>query len=167
MWLDPRVWQHYFSMLHASRLDREFVPTISILFRILIDAKANWLELVPSGVAIAWAAWYYARNRHVWDWRVHGLLLVLVTVLVSPYSWFSDEIVLLPALIYKFSLTQKRRYAGAILMAVNTGVLLLLLAAQIPFTSGAYLWTPAAWLAWYLWAGDPTRSDAALPIQQS
>ena len=158
MSLDPRVWKHYFAMLHWYRLDHEFVPTASTVIRLLMEEQAYWLQFIPSCLAIIWGCWYYFRNRHVWDWRVHGLLLILVTVLVSPYSWFSDEIVLLPALLYKLFLPQKRKHAGAILVAVNAVVLLMLLAVQIPFTSGAYLWTPAAWLAWYLWAGDPVRS---------
>jgi hypothetical protein len=169
MWFDPHVWQQYMAMLHFSRIDREFVPTVSVVFRLLIDAKAVWLQLVPSVLGIVWGCWYYARNRHVWDWRRHGLLLMLVTVLVSPYSWPPDEIVLLPALMAALSSSRRRSYSVALMVAVNSIAMLMLLAAQIPLISGAYVWTPAAWLACFLYARrgesgiEPVRLDCRGP----
>jgi hypothetical protein len=158
MWLDPSIWKHYFAMMRASSLNREFFPTASMLFRLLIDPHAVWLLAAPSALAVIWGCWFYGCNRHIWDWRIQGLLLMLVTVLVSPYGWFSDEIVLLPSLIFAFSLPEQKKHSIEILVAINGVALFILLVLQPSINSGAYLWTPAAWLAWYLWAGDPARS---------
>lgn len=158
MWLDPHIWRDYFAMLHASALDGEYFPTASMLFRLLINVKAYWLQLVPTAAGVGWGCWYYARHRHVWEWRIHGMLLMLVTVLVSPYGWFSDEIVLLPSLMFALSVRRKGRFSGGILFAMNSVALLLLIAAHATFNSGAYLWTPAGWLAWFLF----TRNGNAL-----
>jgi hypothetical protein len=152
MCFDAHVWQYYFAMLRASALQNEFFPTTSMLFRLLIDPSATWLLFVPSALAIIWGLWYYARNRHLWDWRIHGLLLMFVTVLVSPYGWFSDEIVLLPSLAFAFTFPQRRKYSTEILVAINGVCLLILLIAHPPLTSNVYLWTPMAWLAWFLYA---------------
>jgi hypothetical protein len=154
MYLDVHVWQHYFAMLRASALDTEFFPTISMLFRLLIDTATGWLLLVPSAFAIAWGFVYYARNRHSWDWRIHGMLLMLVTVLVSPYGGFSDEIVLLPSLAFAFTFPKKRKYSTEILVAINGLALLILLVAHPSLSSYAYLWTPLAWLVWVLYSTD-------------
>jgi len=154
MCLDARVWQHYLAMLRASELDNEFFPTVSMLFRLLIDARANWLLFVPSALAMFWGLWYYARNRDIWDWRIHGMLLMLVTVLVSPYGWFSDEIVLLPSIAFAFTISQKRKYSVEVIVAINSVALLVLLIAHPSLTSCAYLWTPLAWLAWFLYSTE-------------
>jgi N6-adenosine-specific RNA methylase IME4 len=33
------------------------------------------------------------------QWRLHGLTLMVVSVLATPYAWFTDEVVLLPAVV--------------------------------------------------------------------
>ena len=152
MLLDPQVWHQYFSMLRASALDGEFFPTASMLFRLLISPTATWLLFVPSALALVWGLWYYRRNRNTWDWRVHGMLLMLVTVLASPYAWFSDEIVLLPSLALAFTFCQKRKYSIEILSAFNAIALLIVLIAHPSLSSRAFVWTPLAWLAWFLYA---------------
>jgi len=154
MYLDVHIWQHYFAMLRASALDTEFFPTISMLFRLLIDSRAGWLLFVPSALAVGWGLVYYARHRHSWDWRIHGMLLMLVSVLVSPYGWFSDEIVLLPSLAFAFTFPEKRRYSMKMLVAINCLALLILLIAHPSLSSYAYLWTPLAWTVWFLYTTD-------------
>lgn len=154
MYLDPRVWQHYFGMLRASALHDEFFPTISMVFRLLVDARAGWLLFVPSALAIVWGCVYYIRNRQTWDWGVHGMLVMLVTILVSPYGWFSDEIVLLPSLAFAFTIPKKRRYSTEALVAINGLAVLVLLVVHPPLSSGAFLWTPLAWLAWFLYSTE-------------
>ena len=108
MYFNTHIWQHYFEMLRGSDLDSEFFPTTSMMFRLLMDSRAIWLLFLPSAVAIVWALWYYTRNRLVWHWETHGMLLMLVTILVSPYSWFPDEIVLLPALAFAIAFPHRR-----------------------------------------------------------
>jgi hypothetical protein len=172
MSLDHHVWQHYFAMLRGAVLDSEFFPTMSMQFRLLLDPKAVWLLFVPSVLGLVWGIWYYARNRHVWDWKIHGMLLILVTVMVSPYGWFSDEIVLLPALAFAAASPQKRKYSLKILMAINGIALLVLLVAQPSIVSRAYVWTPLAWFAWFLYATATVaktehlqRFDSALTVR--
>jgi len=152
MSLDAHIWQRYFAMLRAATLDTEFFPTISMLFRLFVHSSATWLLFVPSALAILWGIWYYAHNRRVWDWRIHGMLLMLVTVLVSPYGWFSDEIVLLPSLAFAVTAPDRRKYSLKALVAINGVALLVLLAAHATLTSGGYVWTPLAWWAWFLYA---------------
>jgi hypothetical protein len=152
MFLDPHVWQHYFAMLRASTLDTEFFPTMSMVFRLIIDSGASWLLFVPSALALLWGIWYYVHNRRAWDWRVQGMLLMLVTVLVSPYGWFSDEIVLLPSIAFAVAYPHKRQHSLSLLVAINGVGLLVLLVGHATLASGGYVWTPLAWLAWFLYA---------------
>jgi hypothetical protein len=164
MCFDPHVWQHYFTMLHGYGIEQGSLSTASMLFRTLIDVRAFWLLFVPSAFAVLWGLWYYARWRQVWDWRVHGMLLMLVTILVSPYGWFSDEIVLLPSIAFALACSERRRYSIEILLAINSVALLIVMVAHANLSSRAYLWTPLAWLAWFLYAahGSGRRSQSSL-----
>jgi hypothetical protein len=149
---DAHVWPHYLAMLHGSTLKEQVFPTLSMLFRTLIDAKAFWLLFVPSALATVWALWYYAGRRQEWDWMTHGMLLMLVSILASPYSWLTDQAVLMPSILYALTFPEKRRHSAWILLAINTAILFIALIHQAGLASRAYLWTPLAWLAWFLYA---------------
>jgi hypothetical protein len=164
MCFDPHIWPHYVAMLRRTTLGHDFFPTLSMLFRMLIDVRAFWLLFVPSVFAILWGLWYYARRRQVWDWKVHGMLVMLVTILASPYSWLTDEAVLLPPILFALSFPQKRKDSAWILLAINSIVLFLVLGKQYALISHAYIWTPLTWLVWFLYAtrGDLNRDQSPL-----
>jgi Glycosyltransferase family 87 len=151
MYFDPRIWQDYRTMLQASVLKYAFFPTASMLFRMLIDVHAFWLLFVPSALTVLWGVWYYLSRRQIWDWRIHGMLLMLVSILFAPYSWLTDEAVLLPSILFALTFTEKRKYSTWILLAINTAVLLIALGEQASLKSRAYMWTPVTWLLWFLY----------------
>lgn len=156
MCFDPRIWQHYLATMHGYNYGQAFIPTGSMLFRMLINIRAFWLLFVPSAVGVAWGLWYYFRRRQIWDWRIHGMLLMLVSVFVSPYGLFTDEIVLLPSIVFAMTLPDKRKYSGWILLAINTAALGVV-ASGAQLASRDYIWTPAAWLLWFLYATNGFR----------
>ncbi|MGB7190848.1 MAG: glycosyltransferase 87 family protein [Acidobacteriaceae bacterium] len=166
MALDPRIWQQYVAMLRASALEHEFFPTASMLIRVLINRGSDWLLFVPSALGIIWGLRYYKRNRQAWDWRIHGMLLLLVTVTVSPYGWFADSIVLLPPIVFALASPQKHKYSAGILMAINTIALVILLVIRARITSPAYVWLPLAILVWFLYTlKKPQQSSIRLASQ--
>lgn len=150
MCFDARVWQHYFAMLHQHHPAEGFIPTLSMMFRILVDVRQFRILFIPSSLAILWGIYYYHRYRQAWDWRIHGMLLMLVTVLVSPYGFFTDEVVLLPCIIFALNHHQSRKSTGWVLLVIN-GLAAILFIAGIPLTSPAYIWTPVTWFAWFLY----------------
>jgi hypothetical protein len=143
----PHIWRDYVSLIRGSTLDRNYFPTLPTLFRMSIDVKLVWLAMVPSCVAIVWGWIYYWRRRESWDWKQHGMLIMLVTIVTSPYGWTSDEVVLLPA-VASAGVSSRRKFSMEMLTCLN-------FAALIVITVGSRLsiWLPAAWLAWYLYAG--------------
>lgn len=153
---DFHVWQHYFATVRGYHVQQSFLPTVSMLFRMLINVHIFWLLFVPSAAATVWGFWYYFRCRRVWDWKIHGMLLMLVSVFVSPYGFFTDEIVLLPAVVFAMTLPERRKYSGWILLAINTAALGVI-ASGAQLASRDYIWTPAAWLLWFLYATNGFR----------
>lgn len=148
---DSHVWRDYFSMIRGYHLQQGFLPTASMLLRMAIDVREFWLLFIPSALAVLWGIWYYSRWKEHWDWRTQGMLLMLVTIFVSPYGYFSDEIVLLPCIAIGISFGDRRKFSGWILLAIN-GSALGILAAGAQLDSYAYICFPAAWLGWFLFA---------------
>jgi len=160
VWFDPHVWRNYFETMHSASLKQAAFPTLSIVFRTIIDPGAFWLMFVPSIAAVLWGLWYYRANRELWDWKTHGMLLMLVTVLASPYGFFTDQIVLLPSIALALTSPQRRKYSGPLLLLINCIAIIPLVRPHASLTSMALVWTPAAWLAWFLYT---TRGSVSEP----
>lgn len=150
--VDPHVWPQYVIMMRASALTHESFPTGSMLFRVLIHREAEWLLFVPSAIAVIWGLWYYTTRRHSWTWTTHGMLLMLVTVMASPYGWFTDEVVLLPAIIFALNLPGRRKYSVSVLLAINTVAAIVYTATGASLETIFLIWTPLAWFTWFLYA---------------
>jgi hypothetical protein len=147
----PTVWQDYWTLIHGSSLANNYFPTLPTLLRVSINVHWAWLALLPSAVATAWAVIYYLRNRLNWSWRHHGMLVMFLAIITSPYGWISDQVVLLPALNEAIS-SGPRRYSMEIITVLNSVAMVL-----ICVRSKACMWLPLVWLLWYAYATSSKR----------
>ena len=166
-WLDPNAWPQYVQMMKSQNLIADFVPTLSNGLERLIDSHLtwphlSWLRFVPDAAACAWTAWYFRSRRQQWDWMHHGMVVLLVSCLCSPYGFFFDESVLLPAVIA--GMMQARRSGRSLwpLWVLGAAALVECL-CMVRVTSLFFLWTTPAWLIWYLFATGAYRKEAIAP----
>jgi Glycosyltransferase family 87 len=149
--LDHSAWSHYANMVRTEQIDNQFVPTISHLFRMLTAPKHPWVQFIPAAIACRWAVRYYLDHRGSWRWRTNSWLLLLVSVAAAPYAWFTDEVIVLPAILgglYRSS------NAGQSLIpyCCVAGIALFEVFAHASVNSRAFIWTAPAWLLWYVFA---------------
>jgi len=164
--LHPTIFYDYRQMLHRASIGSEFIPALSGVLRLLFFRRWFWAQFIPMMLGLLWGLWFYFRNRSHWDWRRHGLPLMVVSVLTTPYSWLPDEVVLLPAVLWaavcilglekQQEMTLWTRLAIAIFAALD-GLLLLILATKIPFSGGIYFWSSLVWFAWYMYGQKHCR----------
>ena len=158
LFFDPSVWSQYFEMARTSGLKNEFMPDFATMLRFALDRNAMWLQFLPVAVACVWALWYFHRHRIEWNWQTHGSLLIFVSVLAAPYSWFTDQVILLPAILYGL-------YSGksltSVLALTSAPMIEMLFLGGVNLHSALYCWPAAAWLAWYLW---PLRRALGSPV---
>jgi hypothetical protein len=149
--VDRHAWTQYsFMMNHAGMKDTALF-TLSKYFRLLIDRDAFWLQFVPQTAACLWALWYFLTRRARWDWLDQGLVVLLVGAMCSPYSWFTDEAMVLPAVLgglYRADRDGRSLIPFGVIAVAAIAELL----TNIPVASVFYLWTTPAWLLWYLYA---------------
>jgi len=151
---DPSAWLHYRHMMNTvstERMQQELIPCLSIMLRWTISRKTMWLQYLPPALACVWALLYFRRHRDNWDWMEHGSLLMLVSVLLAPYTWLLDQAILIPALLHAAYLTRSRN-AIAVLALASAAIDIGALGGVVVLHSLLYLWTGPAWLAWYLYA---------------
>jgi hypothetical protein len=99
------------------------------------------------------------------------MTVMVVSILVTPYSWLTDEVVLLPAILqaamWVYDSRQRIRIAtglGILAFVCLNLLLLLILNAKFPFSSGMYFWSSLVWFTWYFFAKRLARSQTAVGL---
>jgi hypothetical protein len=150
MLFDAHIWAHYLAAIRAEHIEGQYLANLSFLLRFMVPGHPVWVQAVPSMLGLALCARYYWRRRNQWNWRVDGAALLLVSTMVSPYSWPFDQLLMIPAIMHVCSVRQGRRWAPG--LAVVNGVAVLLLLMTVPLSSPMYAWSATACLIWYVWA---------------
>ena len=154
---DPHIFAHYREMLALDQMQNEFMPNVSGVMRAFFFRQHYQVQFVPTLLGMCWAAWYFSKRREDWDWGRDGVWLLVVGALVAPYSWLTDEAVLLPAVIQGIVWLRRNSLGPGsqfvlLTFAVFDLLLLLIIKAKVdPFT-GIYFWSSLLWFAWYSFA---------------
>ena len=162
---DTAVFSHYRAMIREAAIQYEFIPALSGVLRLLFFRRFFWAQFVPLVAGLVWSARYYWTNGTEWTWKEHGPALLVVSVLTTPYAWMTDEAILLPVVLQaamwayrrKSSLTVGAQLAIFVFAGLDL-VLLLILRAKIPFSTGIYFWSSLVWASWYCYAQRFRRS---------
>ena len=145
VWLDPKVWIQYAAAMRAERVQTLFLPNLSFALRIVSGPKHVWIQFLPLVAGLGLAFWYWRSRAQRWRWAKHGAVLLMISVLVSPYSWLMDQALCLPALVYYHLYAS--RTAGAVLGTANI-LLLALVYYRGSLDSLVYLWAAPFWVLW-------------------
>jgi hypothetical protein len=149
--IDPQAWIQYVQMARASGIEREYIPCLSYLLRNWLGANSMSLQFLPAALGCAWALSYYWPRRQGWDWTTNGSPLLLVSLLVAPYSWIYDQGIVIPALLQGAFLTRSRNLLVALaFLSAMVEIALYGSLAQPKVLLYWTLWTAPAWLVWYL-----------------
>ena len=155
--IDPLAWIQYSQFVRSSGIEREYIPCLSFLLRDWLSPHSIWLQYLPAALGCAWALAYFWPRRHTWDWKMNGSPLMLVSILVAPYSWIYDQGLVIPALLQGAFLTrsQKLLIALAFLSALVEIALIRSLSHPKDMVFWTY-WTAPVWLGWYIVASTPS-----------
>ncbi len=154
---DHAIFHDYFLMLQQQAIQNEFIPALSGMIRVLLFRHHFWVQFLPTAIGLVWSARYYWENRLIWEWRQHGPALLVVSLLTTPYSWLTDEVVLLPAMLQavlwlnRAKLKVRSKLVVMLLVFLNL-VMLLIVRAQVPLGTGIFFWSSLVWFSWY-WYG--------------
>lgn len=145
--LDPSCWTEYEQMMKIMRYDKVSIPCISMVLRDSLPGGAL-VQYAPVVLGCLWTASYFWRHRSGWHWIEHGSLVLLVSLLVAPYTWFIDQCVALPALLRGLHVTGSRTMVLLLALA-GAAIEIGPLAGRQLLHSRFYLWTAPFWLLWY------------------
>ncbi len=158
---DTQVLRHYYELWIETRVVWEEIPTLGGVLSLSIGHGQHWLAYVPTIGAAIWFALRWVRDGREWQWFEQMPLLLLVSVASTPYTWFFDQVVLLPAVLQamaRVSAEPLGKWLGPALayIGINVLTLAMILAHRTLFW---YAWTASSWLLLYL---VTMRHDATL-----
>jgi hypothetical protein len=168
--IDRHICAEYLRYIRETPILKEPIPTLGNW--LLLHSHLRWTQFAPMILGTMWLGWRWRKHRQFWNWTEQMPALLLVSVLTTSYSWFFDQIVLLPALLYamaqNFPSRSRAHTATALLLylSVNAGVLAVFY-HEARLTNFGFLWTAPAWcllfiaLRW-LARGMPKRSQSGL-----
>ena len=116
--------------------------------------------VLPQIAGTVWLAFYWWLHRKSWDWKSHGLVVLVVSLGFSYYSYPYDEVIVLPALLAAAA-NGNRRFllTGLILTNLGFAVYLSKLADIWGLRYMFLWWTGSAWMVTYL-LSQPRPSQA-------
>jgi hypothetical protein len=155
---DPSVFQHYREMLRTAAIEAEFIPTVSGVLRLIFFRPYFRAQFIPMMLALVCSVWFCIKNMSNWLWRDHGLTVMVISILATPCGWLTDEMVLLPAVLFAamcvFGSKQKFHMTTRIALLVFgflKWMMLLLIASHTPLQLGIYFWSSLLWCALYFY----------------
>jgi len=149
LFLNPHIFLQYIAF--ARQFSGETTPYPNVGGLLYIASGYRDLAFLPQIAGLAWLAFYWRRHHSHWDWKSHGMTVLLVSVACSYYSFPFDQIVVLPALIAAFANGNRRIFLGAFI-ATNLGFVFYISNTSRRFGFGYMFlwWTASAWLITYL-----------------
>ena len=158
--MNPHVWLQYQQMMTEQRIDRLELPCLSIALRQFFYPHNLWVQSLAAAIGCIWGLIYFWNRHQTWDWTERGSILILVSVVVAPYSWFMDQTVLIPAVLAGAYATRSRVLI-AVLALMSVGIEIAAMRG-VTLVSPFYLWTAPGWLLWFLLATRKKHADTQL-----
>lgn len=161
--MDPAAWADYLQMMRTAGIEDAHIPCLSVALRFWIAPHLLWFSWLPVALGCIWALGYFFMHRHAWDWMREGSLLMLVSLLATPYSWVYDDSLAMPALLHGAYQTRARLLLA--ILAIASLLLEIELLCGVKIYTSFYLWTTPAWFLWYLCATALGKRPVANAIQ--
>lgn len=143
---------HYITAIQEYPYDQWATPTIGSYLRLFwLGVDKFWVQYLPACFGLGWLILHYLKNRENWVWRDQIPILILISLLTSPYAWTYDIIIILPAILIATSwlIRQNKPLKIAFWLAytaINLGNLLL----HIKLNDFWFLWLTPSYFLWYL-----------------
>jgi hypothetical protein len=144
----PHVFLDYWKAYQTDH--RGFYDTAALGAVLRQLSGSNWLLYLPAILALVWFAWRWQASKSSWDWTAQMPGLLLISLVASPHVWFSDQVLLIPALFHAASRLRRSSARLPLVLfyfALNVSLLLLLFVAREKFW---YSWIILVW--WLLYA---------------
>ncbi len=150
---NPHVIEQYIDMLRTYQISNWAVPTMGTYLRYYVFGLDQfWIQFVPAGVGVLWMIYFWYHHREEWSWAEQLPLILFLSMILSPYSWTYDLVVLIPAVILAMIWISRgwRRPTTILLIIIFVGIGILDTLLHTRFDEFWFVWVAPAIFGWYL-----------------
>ena len=158
--INPRIFAEFLERTREYGAETQRYPNLGgIIDRI---PGTHVLGFLPMLIGLIWLLFFWRENRLTWDWKKEGMIVLILSVACSYYSFSYDEILVLPALIAAFA-TGNRRVFLVCFLATNIGYALYFFnfAGHFGFNYMFLAWTGSGWAITFVAALWPRLREPA------
>lgn len=169
MIFNPHIIQQYFGMLQTYRISDWAVPTIGSYLRFFwFGTQRFWWQFLPVVLGGIWSIYYWYRHHKTWNWLDELPIILLVSMVVSPYSWTYDLVILIPAIVLAaiWIATDWKRWTTLFLIVIFLGISVLDMVLHMKLDDFWFIWVAPALLLWFLlvrWQYPKSQNRPYLP----
>jgi hypothetical protein len=153
MVFNPHIIQQYLVTMSSGWIIPHATPTIGAYLRFFWLGTNNlWLQYVPAFIGGIWFIYYWNKHKHMWNWETEMPLLLLVSIVISPFAWTYDYVILLPVIIQAMSWIAQdwKRWSSLVMASILLLISLLDLILYIKLNEFWFIWMPLCLFIWYL-----------------
>jgi hypothetical protein len=152
MLFNPDLLGQYLKIIQGYSPLAWFTPTFGAYLRLAFGLEKFWLQYVPTAIGMAWLLYYWYKKREKWDWTETLPVILVMSILTSPYSWTYDQVVMLVALIPAWVGLVNSRRSGKWYVTIGVYFLINLsfLILHRQFTDDVFIWFAPAMGLWIL-----------------
>lgn len=151
------VYANYWNIRHYGQISWKEVPSIGGVIAHLWNY--NFGILIPFLIAAIWFYIYWRKHASRWNWLEQTPLLLLISIVVSPYSWIFDQILFIPLILQiaaNRSFLSKQKLIFATYIAINISIVVVFFLIRTYSHKVTTLfdpwstWITVAWFGLYL-----------------
>jgi hypothetical protein len=150
---NPLIIEQYIGLLKLNYVYEWALPTIGSYLRLYwLGVDRYWVQFLPLVLGIVWIVIYWVRHRTTWNWPAEMPLILLVSMVVTPYMWTYDVVVLIPAVILAaLSIsTDWKRLPSVLLILMFITLNALDLILHVKLFDFWFVWLVPSLFIWYL-----------------
>ena len=124
-----------------------------------------WLQFISLLIFVIWISYYWIRRRVDWQRKRQMPVLLCVSLLLSPYSWTYDQILLIISILVAAEglLYRGWRLSTLLWLGSISFINILVLFLHRYNTNECFIWLGPVYFLWY-WLATKHRTDKFVPI---
>jgi hypothetical protein len=151
---NPHLIHQYLGMLQTHQIFMWENPTIGSYLHFIWFGNNNfWFNFIPLIFGGIWFIYYWNKKHKSWKWEDELPILLLVSILISPFTWSYDYVILVPVILLAASWLSRdwKRLSTLVLVGIFLTMNILGLILHTRLSDFWFFWIAPILLVWFLY----------------
>jgi len=164
---NPSVISQYIVMVREYPLNLWMTSTLGASLRLLIGEEKYYLQFIPVIFGFLWLGWYLYKTRESFEWVNCLPLIILVSIVTTPYGWITDYAILVISVVPIAVLFASHGIPFGKVLVFSTYWAANLMVIFLSTSQNWFWWLPSFLLIWYLLSNRYLTSISARAVNKN